>query len=113
MTRLADAATYGRWEASAGPEERIVAYADKRAGQRLESLHTRFAGWRARFPETWDDATWRDVRARAAELEAAVCGDAGVDPDAVRRMRWTAAALRTARRADVPADPDVVTEMDR
>ena len=113
VVRLADAATYGRWEAGAGPEERIVAYADKRAGQRLEPLHTRFAGWRARFPETWDDATWRDVQTRAAQLEAVVCGDAGVDPVAVGRLRWTAAALRTARRADVTVDPALATEMDR
>ena len=32
-------------------EERIVAYADKRAGQRLESMDARFASWRRRYPE--------------------------------------------------------------
>jgi hypothetical protein len=34
VTRLADAATYPRWAGFASREERIVAYADKRAGQR-------------------------------------------------------------------------------
>src|SRR5205809_1046748 len=46
VTRLADAEAYRRWAAFATREERIVAYADKRATQRLVSLDARFARWR-------------------------------------------------------------------
>ena len=37
VTRLADEERYRRWSAFATREERIVAYADKRCGQRLET----------------------------------------------------------------------------
>ena len=46
VTRLLDGDRYRRWAAFASREERIVAYADKRAGQRLESMDARFASWR-------------------------------------------------------------------
>jgi hypothetical protein len=97
VTRLADEARYRRWSAFASREERIVAYADKRAGQRLESMDARFASWARRYPDTWDAATWRIVRARAGRLEADVCRAAGVSPRDVRRLRWTADAVRAAR----------------
>ena len=56
-----------RWAAFASREERIVAYADRRAGQRLESMDARFASWRRRYPRVgvevarriWDDADLR------------------------------------------------------
>ena len=91
-------------------EERIVAYADKRASQRLESLDARFARWRRRHRPTvvdgrtsgWDEATYRAIRARAARLEADVCRAAGVTPDDVRRLRWTGEALAAARQMQDP-----------
>jgi hypothetical protein len=104
VTRLLDGDGYRRWAAFASREERIVAYADKRAGQRLESMDARFESWRRRYgqPEPLgrnapkDDA-WRAVRARAARLEADVCRAAGVAPWEVRRLAWTGDALRAAR----------------
>jgi len=97
VTRLADGDEHRRWAAFAGREERIVAYADKRAGQRLESMDARFASWRRRYPDGWDDVTWRAVRARADRLEAEVCRAARVDPADVQRLAWTAEAFRAAR----------------
>jgi hypothetical protein len=111
VTRLLDGERYRRWSAFASREERIVAYADKRAGQRLESMDDRFASWRRRYPRVaadegqdgadagWDDAAMQAVRSRAARLEADVCRAAGIAPDDVRRLRWTAPALRVARQA--------------
>ena len=114
VTRLADEERYRRWSAFATREERIVAYADKRCGQRLESMTERFADWERRFPpldggrlgmprgapgarERWDRATLTRVRARAVRLELDVCRAAGVEPDEVRRLAWTGAAIRAAR----------------
>ena len=105
VTRLADAEAYRRWAAFATREERIVAYADKRASQRLESLDARFARWRRRHPARvvdgrmtgWDAATYRAIRSRAARLEADVCRAAGVTPDEVRRLDWTTRAMAAAR----------------
>jgi HD superfamily phosphodiesterase len=97
VTRLADAERFRRWSAFASREERIVAYADKRAGQRLESMAARFASWARRYPGG-DPATARAVAARAARLEADVCRAAGVRPADVRRLPWTGRALLEARR---------------
>ena len=114
VTRLRDGDSFRRWAAFASLEERIVAYADKRAGQRLESMDARFASWRRRYPPSapghdgaWDDATFVAVRRRAERLEADVCRAAGVAPEEVRRLRWTGAALRSARdgRPESPAVP--------
>ena len=66
VTRLVDGDAYRRWVAISTREERIVAYADKRAGQRLESIDGRFASWLRRYPERvvdgrregWDEPTW-------------------------------------------------------
>jgi putative nucleotidyltransferase with HDIG domain len=99
VTRLADDARYRTWAAFASREERIVAYADKRAGQRLVSMEARFASWSKRYPRGWDEATAAKVRARATRLEADVCRAAGVRPDEVRRLAWTGPALRRARAA--------------
>ena len=95
VTRLAEDG-YPGWLASATPEARIVAYADKRAGQHLESMDARFASWRRRYPDGWDAATEALVRTRAQELEAAVCSLAGVRPADVRRLRWSRRALEEA-----------------
>ena len=122
VTRLADDADAARL-AAAPIEARIVAYADKRAGQRLESMDDRFASWRRRYPagpadpapadaaanETaagerpagkrgWDHELAERVYERALELERDICSAAGVDPGAVRRLRWSRRALAEARR---------------
>jgi hypothetical protein len=96
VTRLVDGDRYARWAAFASREERVVAYADKRASQRLEPMAARFARWVRRHPERhgWDPA----VLARARRLEADVCRAAGVRPDAVQRLTWTGAAFAAARR---------------
>jgi hypothetical protein len=99
LSRLADGDRYRDWASFASREERIVAYADKRAGQRLESMEARFASWRRRYPSGWDDAAMRAVRLRADRLEADVCRAANVAPADVRRLAWTGAALRVARAA--------------
>ncbi len=96
ITRLLDADRYGRWNGVATREERIVAYADKRAGQRLEAMSARFAGWASRYPEHRESLT--RARARAERLEREVCETAGVSPLAVRRLRWVAPTLDAARR---------------
>jgi hypothetical protein len=97
VTRLADPAWAGIWLATASPEARIVAYADKRAGQRLESMTARFASWDHRYPGGWPGEipglAWR----HAVVLEEAVCAAAGIAPEAVRRLAWTGSALRAAR----------------
>ena len=98
VTRLLDEERYRRWAAFASREERIVAYADKRAGQRLESMEARFASWERRYPEGWSAEDRRTVRARAQGLERDVCAAAGVRPEEVGRLRWTSVALHEARR---------------
>jgi hypothetical protein len=110
VTRLLDGERFRRWAAFASREERIVAYADKRAGQRLESMNARFTSWRRRYPPsadahrgTWDEPTFSSVRQRAGRLEADVCRAAGITPDAVRRLAWTGPALRAARAARLAA----------
>lgn len=107
VTRLAEPG-HDAWLAGASLETRIVAYADKRAGQRLEPMRERFASWRRRYPPgsgarvkrtggtAWDEETMRLVEARSAALEADVCAAAGVRPDEVRRLRWSRRALREA-----------------
>lgn len=96
VTRLFDAERYGRWSGVASREERIVAYSDKRAGQQLESLAARFAGWESRYPSDTD--VLRRARARGERLEREVCETAGVSPLAVHRLRWVTSALAAARR---------------
>ncbi len=108
VTRLLDGETYKRWSSFASREERIVAYADKRAGQRLESMEARFDAWRQRYPRVsiaegedagWEDDALKAVRRRADRLEADVCRAAGIEPADVGQLRWTAAALKAAREA--------------
>jgi HD superfamily phosphodiesterase len=96
VTRLIDGARYRRWAAFASREERLVAYADKRAGQRLESMAARFASWQRRYPDGWSADEARLVLERARRLEADICRAAGVAPENVRRLAWTGSALRAA-----------------
>jgi HD superfamily phosphodiesterase len=108
VTRLADGAWFKSWIASATPEALIVAYADKRAGQRLESMAERFASWERRYPPaeragraraSWTPETLDEVRGRSEELERRTCALAGVGPSDVRRLEWTGRALAAARAA--------------
>ena len=78
-------------------EARIVAYADKRAGQRLEPMATRFGHWSRRHPDGWDRATTASAWARARELEEDVCGLATCRPADVRRLAWVGPAIAAAR----------------
>ena len=103
VTRLADETRYRHWAAFASREERIVAYADKRATQRLVSMDERFAGWLRRHGSI-DPVIAGRVRVRAERLETDVCVAAGIRPSEVGRLRWTGAALRAAReQRDRPA----------
>jgi len=98
VTRLLEPSA-DAWLESAPIAEILVAYADKRAGQRLESMEARFADWRRRYPDGWSAGDDARARARAAALEAVACAHAGVTPTMVGRLRWTGPALRGARRA--------------
>ena len=112
VPRLADDGDTARL-AAAPLEARIIAYADKRAGQRLEPMAKRFASWGRRYPSGpgepvlgthdrppsgpgWADETAALVVARADALEREICGLAGVEPHGVRRLRWSRRALRQA-----------------
>jgi hypothetical protein len=99
VTRLLDARAFRRWAAFSTREERIVAYADKRAGQRLEPMAARFESWMRRYPDNWSHTQLVAVRARAERLEADVCRAAAVRPEEVRRVGWTGPALACARAA--------------
>jgi putative nucleotidyltransferase with HDIG domain len=109
VTKLADGAWFDRWLGQATPEALIVAYADKRAGQKLESMEDRFASWERRYPPAeraarargnWTRETIDEVRGRSREIERRVCEMAGVEPDEVVRLRWTSAAFKAARQGD-------------
>ena len=73
-----------------------MAYADKRAGQRLESMAARFASWGRRYPGRLGPGDERAGPGRAERLERDVCRAAGVAPADVRRLAWTGRALRAA-----------------
>jgi hypothetical protein len=114
VTRLADGPWFMSWIASASPEALIVAYADKRAGQRLESMAERFASWERRYPPadragsarvSWTSETLGEVRQRAEEIERRVCALAAAAPSDVRRLEWTDRALAAARSAAALAAP--------
>lgn len=104
VTRLADDPAYETWWSAASPEERVVAYADKRAGQRLETMDARFASWRRRYPEIDDDPAGRppavgDGRRRGMGQGTAPGGlhtGGGWDTAVARRVRERAGALEAA-----------------
>jgi ribosomal protein S14 len=112
VPRLADDADAARL-ARASIEAKVIAYADKRAGQRLESMDERFGSWRRRYPsgpgepvlrehdrpprgKGWSDEVAQRVVDRALALEHEVCALAGTEPGSVRRLRWSRRALREA-----------------
>ncbi|HUR15777.1 MAG TPA: HD domain-containing protein [Candidatus Limnocylindrales bacterium] len=87
--RLMDDGAYLPWAAWATVEERVVAYADKRAHQDVVSLAERFAEWIERHGASPE----MDVaRERANELERQICEAAGIEPADVQRNPWVAAA---------------------
>jgi len=94
VTRLADDVHYSLWIRDATVEERVVAYADKRAMQDLVSLDARFRYWTERHGHS---AEMRVARERADQLESQLCAAAGLDPNDVQRTPW--AAARMAERA--------------
>jgi hypothetical protein len=89
-----------RWLQRSTLEERIVAYADKRAAQHLGPVDARFARWYERHPEHTEGLHL--ARERAAVLERVVCDAAGVDPTDVSRLRWVRRALSRAAPATNP-----------
>jgi len=101
VTRLA-AADADAWLDRASAAELLVAYADKRAGQRRVSLADRFADWKRRYPERagwhgWSGSQAADVLRRAERVETMACALAAVSPEAVRRLAWTGRAFAAAR----------------
>jgi hypothetical protein len=119
VTRLADATWFEEWLAAPSPEALVVAYADKRAGQLLESMADRFASWKRRYPPTdradrprgtWSPETLAAVFRRAETLEAVVCKLAGIAPSDVRRLGWTARAFAAARAEAVGASAPAARE---
>jgi HD superfamily phosphodiesterase len=112
VTRLADGAWFDGWIESASPEALIVAYADKRAGQSLESMAARFESWERRYPPAerasrargiWTAETLAEVRARAEKLERRACLLAGIELTEVRRLAWTGRAIAAARSSSAAA----------
>jgi hypothetical protein len=108
VTRLGDDEWFGPWLASATPEALVVSYADKRAGQRLESLAARFRSWSRRYPPAertskargaWTVEKVELVLHRSEEIERRVCAMAGVKPEEVARLRWTSREVRAIRDA--------------
>jgi putative nucleotidyltransferase with HDIG domain len=108
ITRLSDPERYARWAAFSNRESRVVAYADKRAGQRLQSLAARLDAMERRHPEYL--ASLRLARPRAQRLEREVCKAAGIRPEDVRRVHWVADAHRAGADAKgVARQPAPVT----
>lgn len=103
VTLLADPGWARRWLPAATSEELLLAYADKRAGQRLEPMAARFASWDRRYPGGWPGEVPGLAWANARRLEDAACALAGVAPQDVRRLSWTGRALQTV------LDPRVAT----
>lgn len=97
VSLLSDDGRYAGWRRRADRETRVVAYADKRAGQRLVPMAGRFRAWRAKHPDYAPELerAW----GRALALERAICDECGLAPDEVRRLRWVRQALRTVDRA--------------
>ena len=81
VTRLADEDAYRRWAAFATREERIVAYADKRAAQHLEPMAVRFDRWRRRHSRAvadgnavgWDESEMQAIWLCVQRDSSATC----------------------------------------
>jgi hypothetical protein len=81
---------------------RLVAYADKRAGQRLEPMAARFGSWRRRYPvgssDAWTAETLARIDDRAPALEQAISDEHRIAPTDERRLRWVDRAIAGTRR---------------
>jgi putative nucleotidyltransferase with HDIG domain len=93
VTKLGDDELYSVWSRSATAEERVVAYADKRAKSDLVPMQDRFGYW---IEKHGDTETIRVAFERAELLEKDVCAAAGLAPADVQRLRWADAALQEA-----------------
>lgn len=91
VMRLADEERYSACVVRGSIEQKVVAYADKRAIQDLVSLDQRFERWQARNP---DSGSLSVALERARLLEQEVCAAARITPEDVRRLEWVGDALR-------------------
>ena len=94
VMEIGEAASYEAWADEAGLPGRVVAYADKRARQRIITVDQRFARWHDQYP---DSPRLDLAHERARQLEQEMCALAGIKPTAVTRKAWVAEALRGAR----------------
>jgi putative nucleotidyltransferase with HDIG domain len=83
------------WLLEAPIEERIVAYADKRATQRVVSLDQRFERWQRKHPEYAQRLEHALLMAR--RLEAGICEAIGVRPNQIERLCWVEGAMARAQ----------------
>ena len=83
------------WLRDAPIEERIVAYADKRATQRVVSLDQRFERWQRKHPEYAERLEHALHMAR--RLETQLCDIIGVGPNEIERLRWVDDAMARAQ----------------
>jgi hypothetical protein len=83
------------WLLEAPIEERIVAYADKRATQRVVSLDQRFERWQRKHPEY--AARLEHALQIARRLEAGICEIIGVRPNQIERLCWVEGAMVRAQ----------------
>jgi HD domain len=86
-------------------EARVVAYADRRAHQRLVSMAARFARWDTRHPHGWTPAVRAQVWARAQRIEREICELAGCTPEEVGRLAWTRAAFAEVKDVQAAVPP--------
>jgi putative nucleotidyltransferase with HDIG domain len=98
------------WTTDAPIEDRIVAYADKRATQRVVSLEKRFDRWRRKHPRYRERLDAAFVLATA--LEDSLCQSIGIQPTQVERLRWVDDALTRARASGALAAAPVRTAQD-
>ncbi len=96
VMRLADDDRYAGCIVLGSIEQKVVAYADKRALQDLVSLDQRFDRWKTRFPKS---STNSIARERARLLEQEVCAAAGIKPSGVERLSWVDEAILAGRAA--------------
>jgi putative nucleotidyltransferase with HDIG domain len=97
VTKLADDEHYAVWSRSATVDERVVAYADKRAKADLVPMQERFGYW---IEKHGDTELMRVAFERAEILEQDVCAAAGLAPADVQRLRWADEALDEAGREE-------------
>jgi putative nucleotidyltransferase with HDIG domain len=95
VSRLGDDETYQRLLTEADWEIKVVAYADKRAIQRVVSLDARFARWERRHTDMRDSLA--RARQRAGDLETEICTAAGIRPRDVKRLRWVRTTMARGR----------------